>query len=93
MTNISPGTAIEADGEFALTQTKHAPIVQIKGDLGGGTVTLGIVDPDGDFAPLLDLSGAAIATTIAGAIQVPTTEKIAVKLTGATSPDFVVNLI
>jgi hypothetical protein len=93
MDNISPGTAIETNGEFALTQTKHAPIVQIKGDLDGGTVTLGIVDPDGDFAPLLDLTGNAITTTVAGAIRVPTNEKIAVKLAGATEPDFVVNLI
>jgi hypothetical protein len=93
MTNIAPGTAITADGEYSFTPTRTAPLVQVKGDLGGGTVTYGIVDAAGEFAPILETDGTAITTAIPGVLQFPTSRQLAISLDGGTEPDFAINFL
>jgi hypothetical protein len=91
MTQISPGTTITANGEYSLTPTHVSAFLTIKGDFGGGTLKLGLVDSAGAFSPVLQFDGSPVEITAPGSIEIMAPVR-AVSLTGATDPALVVLL-
>jgi hypothetical protein len=92
MTEIESGADVSADGEyvFAGVVPDGEMPVEFDGDLGGGTITLGIQGLRGGFVPIKNLEGEDVTLDSSGQFAVfsPISGKVAFKLEGATDPDF-----
>jgi hypothetical protein len=90
MTAIIPGvTAITANGEYSIRPDFSSSLMQIKGVMDGASAIVGHVDEDGDFSPFLKDDGSATTIANPGTIMIPTSYKLAIKVSGAGgSTDF-----
>jgi hypothetical protein len=91
MTRIKFETAIVADGEYAFPplQPGRRVVVEIFGNFGGGTLTVGYISPSGQFiAYKISTGGADVTTTEEESFEVilPSRGQVAVSLSGATDP-------
>ena len=94
MISILSGGAITANNEyvFPVRPSTSRVVLEVDGGFGGGTVTPGYQGLGGGFVALRDDAGAEITSTVPRAweVFVPLSGKLAIKVTGATTPTLVV---
>ena len=83
---------ITENGEYGLTARweNSRQIVEVAGDFGGGTITVGYQDALGEFAPYLTQEGEEYTATEGSYwdnVPCPPSGIIALKLAGATDPE------
>ncbi len=105
MTPVPANRLLIANGEYGFFDAANqAPpgihrgkmaFLELDGDFGGGTATLGYEGESGNFVPYRDDAGAEIATLVPYGRQVgvPISGIVAVKLVGAAAPALNVSLI
>jgi hypothetical protein len=105
MTPVPANRTLIANGEYGFADAANQvptgvyggkmAFLELDGDFGGGTATLGYEGESGNFVPYRDDAGAEIETLVPYGRQVgvPISGIVAVKLAGATAPALKVSLI